>query len=427
MTAHRTLVCRFAATLASAALLLGLCAPAHAHKGSDAYLGVRGGATLALTLSIALKDLDLVVPLDANSNAEITWGEVKLAVPLVIEKIKENVVFKHEFKHSSAIKNEAKIEIDNCLMPWRYDALESRSDGTYLRLAASAACDPSLPLTLHYSLFAQEDVTHRLIVAGSLDGRDLLMSVAPTQAAPVILRESGDTPQKLGSEPAGDAPAWLTPWARLWSTFWAYGLQGAEHLLLGYDHMAFLLALLLPMHLSFGALVSRRPRGAPSLIASQEQQNAVQRRLAWRELLATVTAFTVGHSLTLVLAVLGYTSASPAWVEPLIALSIGVSACLNLFPPMKWRTVLLAGVFGLVHGYGFAGLLTQADAPDGLLGWALAGFNLGLEAGQLLVVCVWVAVSQQLIGKQWYRPVVVQGGSVLLMLLSLYWLVQRVG
>ena len=120
------------------------------------------------------------------------------------------------------------------------------------------------------------------------------------------------------------------------------------------------------------------------------------------------------------------TQASPAWVEPVIALSIAVTALLNL-RPVRWvRMDVLALLFGLVHGFGFAGLLLEAAAPDGLLPWALAGFNLGVEAGQLTAVMGWVLVSQALVGHSWYRTVVVRGGSVLLILIASWWFWQRV-
>jgi hypothetical protein len=143
-------------------------------------------------------------------------------------------------------------------------------------------------------------------------------------------------------------------------------------------------------------------------------------------LLRTVTAFTIGHSITLILATLGWTQASPAWVEPVIALSIAATAMLNLRPLPWLRTDVLALAFGLVHGFGFAGLLLEAAAPDGLLPWALAGFNLGIEAGQLLAVGIWVLASQALVGRAWYERVVVRGGSVLLILLAAWWFWQRV-
>ncbi|MDO8371404.1 MAG: HupE/UreJ family protein, partial [Polaromonas sp.] len=111
---------------------------------------------------------------------------------------------------------------------------------------------------------------------------------------------------------------------------------------------------------------------------------------------------------------------------PVIALSIAVTALLNLRPVHWVRTDVLALVFGLVHGFGFAGLLQEAAAPEGLLLWALAGFNLGVEAGQLMAVTLWVLVSQLVVRKRWYHRVVVRGGSVLLVLLAAWWFWERV-
>ena len=104
----------------------------------------------------------------------------------------------------------------------------------------------------------------------------------------------------------------------------------------------------------------------------------------------------------------------------------GITALLNLRPQAWLRTDVLALLFGLVHGYGFAGLLQEAAAPSGLLPWALAGFNLGVEAGQLLAVAGWVVVSQVFANRSWYASVVVRGGSVGLILLSAWWFWQRV-
>ena len=143
-------------------------------------------------------------------------------------------------------------------------------------------------------------------------------------------------------------------------------------------------------------------------------------------LLRTITAFTIGHSITLMLATFGFTQASPVWVEPVIALSIAVTALLNLRPVPWVRVDVLALLFGMVHGFGFAGLLQEAAAPTGLLPWALAGFNLGVEAGQLIAVSAWVLLSQLFVARVWYPSVVVRGGSVLLVGLATFWFWQRV-
>ena len=205
-----------------------------------------------------------------------------------------------------------------------------------------------------------------------------------------------------------------------WTTLWAYLSLGLHHLLEGYDHLAFLLALVLPLRLSL-----RPGRGLQAYaVQALPQDNAGPR--VWWALLRTITAFTLGHSITLMLATFGWTEASPTWVEPVIALSIAVTALLNLYPQHWLRTEALALGFGLVHGFGFAGLLLEAAAPSGLLPWALAGFNLGVEAGQLLAVAGWVLLAQLVVRKPWYPAVVVRGGSVLLILLALMWFVERV-
>jgi hypothetical protein len=133
----------------------------------------------------------------------------------------------------------------------------------------------------------------------------------------------------------------------------------------------------------------------------------------------------VGHSVTLALAGLGWITVSGNWVEPAIAVSIGISALLNLYPVRGLRGHWLALGFGLVHGLGFSGVLAEAGISGGMLMWALAGFNLGVEAGQLMVVALWCGVSLVLSRWKGYRAVVVRGGSAALVVLSVYWTLQR--
>ncbi len=141
-------------------------------------------------------------------------------------------------------------------------------------------------------------------------------------------------------------------------------------------------------------------------------------------LLRTVTGFTIGHSITLVLATLGWI-ASPSWVEPAIAVTIGVSALLNLYPQRWARSDALALGFGLIHGLGFSNIMREANVSDSLLPWALAGFNLGVEAGQLAGVALWCVVHVVLVRWRHYDVVVVRGGSWALLGVASYWAVQR--
>ncbi len=131
---------------------------------------------------------------------------------------------------------------------------------------------------------------------------------------------------------------------------------GWGHVLEGYDHLAFLLALL------FGVA-------------------------HWRALLGAITAFTLAHSITLGLAALGFLRLSPALVEPGIALSVLAVLVLHLRrPPQASHPWLPAFAFGLLHGFGFAGVLGEIGIPPGDRSISLLGFNLGVEAGQITFV-----------------------------------------
>jgi hypothetical protein len=413
-------------------LLLG-AASAWAHKGSDAYLDLRdataaevataGGklvpGTLRFTYAVAIKDLDLVLPLDANADGKVTWGEVKAATPAVLQLLQAAIGLQSGSdaepgvgaKHGDAT-TAGQSANEACQLVWTFGGLERRSDGGYMRFTSNAVCSGAIGL--HYTLFRGEDATHRLLVTGRIGGRELLSTWSPQQTGALSLRAAAGPEGGPLTHAGGQSGL---------QTLWLYMAVGVQHLLEGYDHLAFLLALVLPLRLSIriGA-----PAASAALASVPAGMPTGGDRATWIALLRTITAFTIGHSVTLVLATLGLTEASPAWVEPAIALSIGFTALHNLFPIRRVRTDVLALGFGMVHGFGFAILLTEAAAPSGLLPWALAGFNLGVECGQLLVVAGWVLLSQVVQRQPWYGRVVMRGGSCMLLLLAAFWFWQRV-
>ena len=400
---------------------------AQAHKGSDAFLEV-SGATAAdqawhFKLSVAVKDFDVVVPMDGNLDGKVTWGETRAAMPAVLQWLNNTVTLVALPVESSASRK--RVE-SICRLDWQFRGLERRSDGTYLQLAATAPCPETHGLGLAYTLFRDQDANHRLMVAGQVGGQHMLATLSPQQAVPFILRSPGLS--GIDNDRAGGQRQEVMPVVQsAWKLAWDYFRLGAHHLLEGYDHLAFLLALVLPLQLTLGSRLRRNASpGETSHLTATQLGSPNHGTSNWFALLRTVTAFTVGHSITLVAASLGWTVGSPAWVEPVIALSIGVTAMLNLYPVKSLRVEVLAVLFGLVHGYGFAGLLQEAAAPAALLPYALAGFNLGIEAGQLMAVCVWVALSQVVVMKPWYQPLVVRRGSQLLTVLALWWFWQRV-
>ncbi|MCX7677354.1 MAG: HupE/UreJ family protein [Alteraurantiacibacter sp.] len=176
---------------------------------------------------------------------------------------------------------------------------------------------------------------------------------------------------------------------------------GVHHILIGPDHILFVIGLIL---LGGG----------------------------WRRLALIVTAFTLGHSVTLTLAALGHVALPSAIVEPLIALSIVVVGADNLLrgkEPEKSRDLraLFAFAFGLIHGFGFAYVLGEFGLPQARLAWALLGFNLGVEIGQLAIVLA-VAVALEALRRRHPQGVrrVATIGSLAVIAAGAYWFVDRV-
>lgn len=184
----------------------------------------------------------------------------------------------------------------------------------------------------------------------------------------------------------------------------AYFGLGVEHLVFGLDHILFVLGLVLLVQ-------------------------------GWRSLIYVITAFTLAHSLTLGLSMLGRISAPSAVVEAIIALSILFVAIELLQPPAK-RSALAARYpqamafgFGLLHGFGFAGVLGEIGLPRDVELAALALFNIGLEVGQLLVVAAMVLfmrfVKPALLAHEKWAPALQQVPIIAIGGISVYWLLDR--
>jgi HupE / UreJ protein len=188
--------------------------------------------------------------------------------------------------------------------------------------------------------------------------------------------------------------------------FWAAARRflqlGVEHIFTGYDHIAFLVGLLL-----LGG--------------------------SFKELVQIVTAFTVAHSITLALATLAIVNPTPRLVEPLIAASIVYVAAENLWAlrrgtrasALRHRWVLTF-VFGLVHGFGFASVLRELHLPRSGLAAALVTFNLGVEIGQVCIVALAVPLFALLRRTRWFEPLGIRVCSLAVGCLGLTWFVERI-
>ena len=170
-------------------------------------------------------------------------------------------------------------------------------------------------------------------------------------------------------------------------------LLGIEHILTGYDHLVFLGCLLLA--------------GG-----------------AWRPQLGIVSAFTVAHSITLVLAAMRVVNPPPGFVEPAIAVTIAYVALENLIgDPRRSRWPTAFG-FGLIHGFGFAAMLDVLDLPARQWLAAVLAFNVGVEIGQIAVMAVAMPIVIAIARSSWHMRVVRYASSAVLAL-SLLWFVER--
>jgi hypothetical protein len=358
-----------------------LQAPAWAHKPSDSYLTLRattGSSDIAIRWDIALRDLDYVLQLDRDGNGEINWGEVR--------------------QRSDDITRLAtsRLDLSSAGQPCTWSSasplmLDQHSDGTYAVLSLTAQCARlSGALDARYSLLFDVDPSHRGLVQWIAPGSDKVQALV------------------FGTESAGQSLALQPPGA--WRTLRQYLVDGVWHIWIGYDHILFLLALLLP------AVLVRRDgqwQGTPHLAG------------AVKEVLKVVTAFTLAHSITLSLAALGVVSLPSRLVESAIAASVVVAALSNLRGTLESRRWIMAFAFGLLHGFGFASVLADLGLPQGALVLALVGFNVGVEVGQLAIVAVFLPLAFSLRATGFYRVGVLKFGSLLVALLASWWLVQR--
>ena len=355
--------------------LLGML-PAQAHKPSDSYLSIEvSKARVSGQWDIALRDLDFAIGLDADGDGRITWGETRAKHAEIAAYALARLAIRSD---GAACRTEVPQQL-----------VDRHTDGAYTVLQLSITC-PNTPtqLSITYGLFADIDPQHRGLLK--------LSALGQTRSA-VFGPEAREQNFALKETSA-------------FSQFIDYAREGVWHIWIGFDHILFLLALLLP-----SVLVWHKPRW-----------HAGERfRPAFWEVAKIVTAFTVAHSITLSLATLGWVSLPSRWVESAIAASVLLAALNNVWPLFQGRRWLVAFCFGLIHGFGFASVLADLGLPPDALLLALVGFNLGVEGGQLAIVAVFLPLAYSL-RKHWvYQRLIFIGGSLLIAALAGVWLVER--
>ena len=354
-------------------VLSALAMPVLAHSLSVAYVDVDHApqGLLRAEVDLSVRDLALTLALDANHDEVVTWGEVQGSEPAIRQLLQTGLVFR--------------ARSGPCTPRFDAVALRRYDEAAYIAMPFSLDCPGGGAVTVDYGLLFDRDARHRALVTYR-DGAQVTNTVVTTTQRQVVL-----------GDPAN-------------GSFLAFLREGIHHILTGYDHLAFLLSLLLPAALAWNGKAWRPGAGLRDSLAGT---------------MAVVTAFTLAHSLTLSLAALGWVVPASRWIEAAIAASVLLAVLNNLRPIATRRLWVIAFGFGLIHGFGFAGALTELGLPAGARLASLVGFNLGVEIGQLAVVALVLPVLFALRHRAIYARALMPAVSLGIAALAGMWCVQR--
>ncbi|MES2564024.1 MAG: HupE/UreJ family protein [Pseudomonadota bacterium] len=348
-----------------------------AHKPSDSYLVLQvDGENITGQWDIALRDLEHAIGLDADGDGAITWGELKARHAAIAAYAFARLTLRSD-------NRDCDIKVTDHLV-------DTHSDGAYAVLRFDTRCNASASgaIEVDYRLFFDLDPTHRGLLRWESDKLTTTGVLSPERPT---MRMQGQQTTRLAQ-------------------FIAYAREGVWHIWIGIDHILFLISLLLPAVLFATARVwTPVERFAP----------------AFWDVFKVVTSFTVAHSITLSLAALSIISLPTRLTETAIAVSVLLAALNNIWPVVHGKRWMVAFGFGLIHGFGFASVLAGLGLPQDALLTALVGFNLGVEAGQLVIVGAFLPAAYFMRRSVFYRRVILIGGSAVIALLAALWTLER--
>ncbi|RMD88077.1 MAG: HupE/UreJ family protein [Calditrichaeota bacterium] len=341
--------------------LLSLVPQLHAHDLFTSYTSIEiKNSTIFTTVTFDLSDLDKRFLLDNNKDGQIDKNEIQHH----IEKI-----FDYVQNHISIIVAGKPLE----LQKKNWDA-STYNGFPFLNFHFTSKLPVQLwKITLKVNFFDEFGARHKNLVK-IIYGSELQEAILTT-----------DYPEETFHFEGRDYP--------LISQVLQFLHLGVEHIFLGYDHILFLIGLIL--------------LGGTFL-----------------NLIKIVTAFTVAHSITLILAALQIVLLPGRLVESVIALSIAYIALENLFVKDTRDRWMITFIFGLMHGFGFAGVLNELGLPTRGLVPSLLAFNVGVEIGQLVIVSISFPLILQLSKLKWQKQIV-YGLSTIIFIFGFYWFIER--
>ncbi len=358
-------------------------------EGAHVQINLRQSA-MSLQLEITLQEVLAIFDVDTNGDGRILADEYPLLDTAALAK--------YAINHLN-VKTDGQV----CFLEITSHEIVAHSAGDFIRFPIKYSCENvGEEISVDYHLFFDQNPYHQ----------GTLTIIQPQQSSLFYFWDDQRT-HTFSVKSSG-----------FMMTFFRSVVLGFEHIWVGLDHLLFLLCLILPSVL---ILIPNPGRGGVSESKRYYWKPAQSLSAVILDVAKVITAFTVAHSLTFVLSVMNWGPVPPSGVvEVAIALTVILVALNNLFPVVyqaRWFVTLL---LGLVHGFGFANGLAAYDLSSTDAGWVLVAFNLGVEFGQLLFVCLVIPLLFGLRKKAFYNAAVLKGGSIIILGAACVWLVERV-
>lgn len=360
-----------------ASLFTSTRAEAHAQSYGFLHVDVVNDHEVTGQLELAVRDLDLLYDLDTDGDGKVTWGELRKREGELGDLVVENISM-------------GPIEEPCRLVPAPI-AIDTRGGENYVIMPFSGRCGAlGTIFTIAYDVMFTVDAQHRGLVEVKRGD---------------VVRSGVLTPDNMSQDFDFETE-------NNFGVFSSFVSHGMHHIWTGYDHMLFLVTLLLSAVVTW----SKKERRWYPVKALPD---------ALWPTTYIVTSFTLAHSITLSAAAFGIVTLPPVFVECSIAASVAAAAVNNLFPVVSRRVWIAAFVFGLMHGFGFANVLNELGLPPGRKVVALLAFNVGVELGQLAVVGVALPILFWARKTTAYTRVGLPVGSFAILVVAVLWFVQR--
>ncbi|WP_081997756.1 HupE/UreJ family protein [Wocania ichthyoenteri] len=370
-------------------LMISISSYSHSPNQSYVYVRVYENNGIEGRYEINVKELNKIFNLNLPKNA--TVEDVKPYANQIQAYILKNAGFSSEInKHDIIFKDLDVIDIVS---------------GNYILFKFDLSNTKVLPehLKVYYNIGFEQDNDHKGFLIIEYNWK---AGVINEEANIVLDFGPNDTIGDLNLSEAN-----------LFTGFIAMIKQGVWHIWIGIDHILFLLALILPS-------VVRRRKNSNNAYSIYGWEPVMTFKAAFIYIIKVITFFTIAHTITLTLASLEIVMLPSRIVESLIAFSIGLAAFHNIKPIFKMKDWVIAFIFGLFHGFGFASVLSDLGLTGEFLTLSLLGFNIGVEIGQLvIIICIFPVLY--LIRKLKLYPKLLVFTSILLIIISLYWFIER--